>query len=57
MSEDSDVIDRFCEAIEAFRGWWEENRAKKVLPSHEGDRAGAIPAGSKTMRGVAYGRG
>jgi len=56
MEYDSDVIERFCKAVEAFREWWIKNRADKVLPSCEEDRAGAIPAGSRMKGGVVYGR-
>ncbi|WP_290624074.1 MULTISPECIES: hypothetical protein [unclassified Archaeoglobus] len=50
---DYDVLDRFCEAVEAFREWWEKNR--KNAPHRDSGSAGAIPAGSRRKGGVVYG--
>lgn len=47
----SDLIDRFCEAMDEFYDWWLKNRAPHLRVS-----AGANPAGSKTKRrDVKYG--
>ncbi len=46
---DYDVLDRFCEAVEAFREWWLKNRARNLdAPHRDSGSAGASPAGSKS---------